>query len=195
MERTFRSMVEELAGGFTPEMEDWFLERTAKHIKLVRKYCKKIFDFDPVKFAEIIDRGWVHDRSKFDEPEYTPYVHLNWKHKNKNNGQEYKMDPEMEERVHKATEHHILANAHHPEKSAGKASLSRENRDKSTELVDGTGMSDLDIGEMCADWCAMGEELGNSPIDWADKQVNKRWKFSPSQVKLIYTILEEIWDA
>jgi hypothetical protein len=47
---------------------------------------------------------------------------------------------------------------------------------------------------MCADWCAMSEELGtNSPKNWADKNVNIRWKFSPRQVKLIYDIIDKIW--
>ena len=39
----------------------------------------------------------------------------------------------------------------------------------------------------------MSEERGNSPQEWADKVINKRWKFTDEQVKLIYELLNNIW--
>ena len=55
------------------------------------------------------------------------------------------------------------------------------------------GMIDDDIKEMVADWCAMSEEKGNTPKEWADKVVNKRWKFTSEQTKLIYTLIDKCW--
>lgn len=57
-----------------------------------------------------------------------------------------------------------------------------------------TGMPDLDVAEMCADWMAMSKELGGTPKDWADKNVNVRWKFTEAQKKLIYEIIGECWE-
>ena len=40
----------------------------------------------------------------------------------------------------------------------------------------------------------MTKEKGtNTAKEWGDKMVNKRWKFSPEQVKLIYEIIEKVW--
>jgi len=64
---------------------------------------------------------------------------------------------------------------------------------KLDKMVDATKMSDLDIAEMTADWAAMGEERGNSPKEWADKNVNKRWKFTKDQEKLIYELIKSVW--
>jgi hypothetical protein len=51
-------------------------------------------------------------------------------------------------------------------------------------------MPNMDIAEMAADWMAMSEEKGTEPKDWADKNVNVRWNFTPKQVDLIYELLE-----
>jgi hypothetical protein len=49
-------------------------------------------------------------------------------------------------------------------------------------------MSDVDIAEMVADWAAMSQELGTSLKDWVNKTVNKKWKFTEKQTKLINDI-------
>ena len=61
-------------------------------------------------------------------------------------------------------------------------------------MVDATKMPDLDLAEMIADWLAVSEERGTDPKDWADKNVNIRWKFDDEQKDLIYELIEKIWD-
>jgi hypothetical protein len=103
----------------------------------------------------------------------------------------------MEDDMVKATEHHILNNRHHPEFHSGKKEnlINKDDRDSSkVEIVDGTKMSDVDLAEMCADWCAVSEERNNTPHEWAKKNIGTRWNFSEEQIALIYEILDEIWE-
>ena len=95
-----------------------------------------------------------------------------------------------------ATIHHIKNNRHHPEFHTDQVEgiLNTNDRDKPPEeLVDGTKMPDLDIAEMCADWCAMAEELKNNPIKWADDNIGVRWRFDDEQTEWIYKILNKVW--
>jgi hypothetical protein len=179
------------------EMVDWFEKRTAKHIKLVQKYCKKIADYDDY-FAELIERGKVHDQSKYEDPEIDPYVYISWKYKCKDDGKEFEVPKDIDDQMNKATEHHIRnkQNKHHPECHCEKevALINRKDRDKPPdEIVDATKMPDLDLAEMCADWFAMSEEKGGTPKNWADKNVNVRWKFTDEQKDLIYELIEKVW--
>jgi len=61
-------------------------------------------------------------------------------------------------------------------------------------MVDAMKMDNLDIAEMVCDWCAMSEERGNTPMQWADKNVNVRWKFTDEQKDLIYDLMNKIWE-
>ena len=56
---------EDIYSYITKEMEDFYKKRTAKHIFLTQKYCKKIFDLYPDRFSGIIKRGGFHDASKY----------------------------------------------------------------------------------------------------------------------------------
>jgi hypothetical protein len=177
------------------EMEDFFKARTNKHIDLVRKYCQKIADYDKGKFGELIERSKVHDDSKFEDPEKDPYIYISWQYKCKDEGKEFDIPKEMKDKMSKATEHHVKdkRNGHHPEASCDKevGLINREDRDKPPkEIVDATKMTDLDIGEMICDWLAMAQEKGTNPKDWADKNVNIRWKFTDKQKDLIYELIE-----
>ena len=175
------------------EMKDWFEKRTKNHIDLVRKYCKKIADYDD-RFEDLIDRGLVHDDSKFEDQEYEPYVYITWKYKCEDNGKNFECPEDMEDRMNEATEHHVhnSKNRHHPEShSDQKETINREDRDKPTdEAIDATKMSNLDVAEMCADWVSVAQERGNSAKDWANKNVNIRWKFNEDQKELIYELIE-----
>jgi hypothetical protein len=177
----------------TPEMEKHFKERTDHHIHLVQKYCKKLEEHVP----GLVARGERHDASKFENEERLPYTWLTWRYKCKDAGKPCVLPKGMEERINKATEHHILSNAHHPEFHQSKRSglLNTDDRDKPPkEMIDSTKMSKLDIGEMVADWCAMSEERGNTPKEWAKKNVNVRWKFTPEQEKHIFKLIDGAWD-
>jgi len=171
---------EDISNNFFRE-EQWFVERTNRHIGLVQKAAEKIVKAYP-EFKELLDNVKHHDASKFEEPEKTPYISLTWNKKIGNKSS----DPE----ITKATEHHCLNNQHHPEYWAGQASIDPNNRDKSTKCLDASKMPDIAIAEMIADWAAMGEELGNSPRAWWDKVRDTRWHFSLEQEQLIDKLLE-----
>ena len=178
-------------------MQDWFDKRTKQHIERVQKYCKKIEEFDPERFKGLVEQGSTHDASKYKDPEVDPYLYISWQYKCKDDGVDYEPPEDMEEKMSKATEHHVKNNRHHPEFHSDDDVdfINREDRDKPPEKkIDATKMKVVDIAEMCADWMAMSEEKGGKPKEWADKNVNVRWKFSDDQKDLIYEILKEIWE-
>jgi hypothetical protein len=176
------------------KMKDWFEKRTNRHISLVQKYCQKIENYDP-RFDGLVEQAKDHDKSKFEDPEVDPYVYITWSYKCKNDGIEFEAPEDMDDQMNKATNNHVLNNDHHPEKWSGKKQdvINRKDRDKPKELIDATKMLDLALGEMCADWMAMSEEKKSDPKDWADKNVNKRWKFTDEQKNLIYELIKAIW--
>ena len=102
-----------------------------------------------------------------------------------------------DEAINKATVHHVTNNAHHPEHwtDQKEALINKEDRDKPPkEIVDATKMPDIHIAEMVADWSAMSEELAkNTPKEWADDNVNVRWKFTDHQKDLIYELISVAW--
>jgi hypothetical protein len=183
----------------TKEMKDWFFERTNKHISMVRKYMQKIVDEFP-QYEELLERMEDHDSPKFKEPELTPYIWITWKYKceaKKKDFKSYSPPENIDELIQEATEHHIKSQRHHPEYHCSKESnlINSNNRDEiPDEMIDATKMNDIDLCEMCADWMAVSEERGNTPIEWENKNVNKRWKFSEHQKDLIYEILNAIWE-
>jgi len=178
------------------EMKEWFDKRTNRHISLVQKYCKKIAEYDKKRFGGLLERAKVHDDSKFEEPEYSPYLLISWQYKCEDEGKEFNPPKDLADKMAQATLHHVTHNSHHPEYHSPKKSglINREDRNKPPkEIVDATSMPDLDIAEMAADWMGMSEEKGNNPKDWADKNVNIRWKFTDEQTKHIYEIIAGVW--
>ena len=178
------------------EMEAWFKKRTDKHIERVQKYCKKIQDYDEDRFDGLVERGKIHDQSKYENPEKDPYVYITWDYKCKEDGTDFKLPDGMEDKMNKATNFHVKNNAHHPEfhSEQGGNLINRGDRDKPPEeLIDATKMKDLDIGEMISDWLSMSEEKSSNPKGWADKNVNIRWKFDDDQKDLIYELIENVW--
>jgi len=181
------------------QIEKHFRDRTNMHIELVQKYCEKIADTWE-GFEGLIERGEVHDQSKFEEPELDPYIWLTWRYKCKDDGTECKMPEGMEDEIIEATKHHILNNDHHPEAHQFRQEnlFDEENDDRDgppDDPVDASRMDKLDIGEMVADWCAMSEELGsNTPREWAEDNIGVRWTFEPEQEELIYTLIDSVWE-
>ena len=180
------------------EKEDWFIERTNRHIALVQQAAKKIVAKYP-EFQALLDQVQKHDASKFEEPERTPYVSISWRHKLENdgfdpiNGKGYQTPGLLDKKdENQATLHHIRTNSHHPEfHNQAEANLSPECRDKSLHCIDASAMPDIDIAEMIADWQAMTEELKkNTTREWFNKQQDVRWHFSPHQVELIDKLIK-----
>jgi len=178
------------------EMKDWFIKRTDRHVKLVQKYCKKIEEYNPKMFKGLIERAKTHDESKYKDPEIEPYIYTTWSYKCKDDGMDFKPPEGMDEKMNKATEHHVKSNLHHPESHCEKKVdlINKTDRDKPPEeMIDATKMKDIDIGEMLADWLSMSEEKSTNPNEWADNNVNVRWKFTNDHRYLIYELIEEIW--
>jgi hypothetical protein len=124
---------------------------------------------------------------------------LTWKYRAKNFGFHYDVSKEDQDLINEATEHHIKnpLNSHHPDyhdKQHVSGFVNRCDRDKPSGIViDATKMPLLDLAEMSADFLAMSEEMGNSPLDWARANINIRWKFTPKQEEDIYLYLYTGW--
>lgn len=183
------------------EKEQFFVDRTNKHIQLVQNAAAKIVEAYP-EFDELLKQVEVHDASKLEEPERTPYVEITWRHKLENekgeydpyNGKGYQTPGKLEkEDENEATIHHITTNSHHPEyhlEDKSDANVDIDDRSKS-ELVDASLMPDIDVAEMVADWQAMAEELQtNTAREWFNKQKDVRWHFSEHQEELIDKLLK-----
>jgi hypothetical protein len=59
------------------EKEDFFKKRTKKHIKRVQNAARKLVKKYP-EYKDLLDQVKDHDKSKFEEPERTPYIELTW---------------------------------------------------------------------------------------------------------------------
>lgn len=192
--KAYKTFVKE---SMSSQMSNQYYNRTDRHVGLVHKYCHLIADKFP-EFEELRQRAIVHDDSKYKEPELSPYMFITWKYYCADTGLDFQQcnpPDNIDELMMEATHHHVTTNSHHPEyHSPDKTNLiNRENRDKPPKkMVDATSMPRLDIAEMVADWSAMGEERGNSAKEWADKNVNIRWKFTDEQVELMYEIMERV---
>lgn len=177
------------------EMKKFFDKRTKAHIDRVKKYCKKIEDYDPDRFKGLCDQASTHDDSKYKDPEYEPYLYVTWSYKCKDEGVEFDVPKEIDDMMNEATQHHVISNKHHPEYYCGKKVdlINRKDRDKPpSEIVDATKMPVISVAEMVADWLSMSEEKGTSTKGWADKNVNIRWKFDDSQKDIIYELIDNI---
>lgn len=197
----------------TSEMRQWYEDRTARHIDLVKKYCRLIDIYETARFNHgfevITDPSFggsgirlsemeCHDKSKLEEPERTPYIYISWQYKMKDEKKEFQPPADIKEMMSRATFHHIKYNPHHPEAWDDSVKLQDRdsiNRDKpiSWTVTDASKMPDFYIAEMVADWMAISEEKGTSVKDWADKNVNIRWKFTEQQTALIYELISEVW--
>ena len=182
------------------KMGDWYTKRTNMHKKKKKKYCERILESFP-EFDELSNRILFHDNSKFEEPEKTPYIFISWQYKCKDEGWDFReCNPpdNIDELMSIATHHHVTTNSHHPEYHSvipvKHNIFARDRDDPSDKKINATKMPRLDIVEMCADWAAMSEEKGNTPQDWAKKNVNIRWMFDKDQENLIYKILNNIWE-
>ena len=181
----------------TDDMANHFNKRTKSHIKRVQKYANLLADeFEYLKSLGLSDIVKKHDLSKFEEPEYYPYVFVSWVYKSRANGVEFNVSNEMKEKMLIATTHHVLTNAHHPEFwSENRNPINPTDRDKPKELIDATTMPPVYLAEMVADWSSMAEEYQNEegPYQWAEDNINIRWKFSDKQVKMIYEFMDFLW--
>ena len=180
-------------------MKKFFNKRTKNHQNLVKHYGKLIAnspigkEINPQEFAKEILH---HDKSKYEEPEYTPYLYITWKYRCKDKNIPFEVDPEMQGMMDQATILHIRNNKHHPEywsNQEGNLINTTDRDEPSGSLIDATQMPLTHVATMVADWMGMSHEKNDCPYKWAKKNINVRWKFSPEQEKFIYKILNTIW--
>lgn len=176
------------------QMIDYFYKRTKNHIDLVKKYIDKIYLLNPTKYKGLLDRKEIHDQSKYKDPELEPYIFITWKYKCEKEGKSFEIPQKIQDLNHQATFYHIKNNRHHPEfhdPNVTDKNLNKKDRDEVPQkITDGTNMSDIDIAEMVADWMAVSEERNSNPVEWANKNINTRWKFSDNQINQIYKLLK-----
>lgn len=177
------------------EKVTFFKTRTDNHINSVQSWAKKIEKAFPKMLEGLFTLSTVHDASKYQEPEYTPYLEVTWHYKCKAEGEDYPLN----EDAHLATFHHIKNNPHHPEYHDPNATLeclNSHDRDKPSKyIVNATAMPTIFIGEMVADWCSVATERNTDPYEWAKMNIGIRWKFSKHQEELIYKILDSVWEV
>ena len=184
------------------KLKQHFHQRTTMHINFVKKYANKILlNKDISKLINtdaFLKDVTTHDSSKFEEPEYTPYLFITWEYKLKRSGVKIEFSDALRDKMHKATEHHVLTNKHHPQYwSPVKTNIiNKYDRDMPTsQIIDATTMPLEYVAHMTCDWMAMSEELNDNPFDWANKNINIRWKFTKEQTTFIYLILNKIWTS
>jgi hypothetical protein len=178
----------------TQEMRDFFYRRTKEHIGRVKKWINTIYKYDPIRFSKLLDRRDSHDKSKFSEPELTPYIYITWRYHCQDTGEKFEVSDDIQRLMRNATYLHVKSSSHHPEfhdPGASRESINDKDRDGiPKKIVTPIGMTDIDIADMVADWMAMADEKGTDPKEWADKNIGKRWKFNDNQIKLIYELLK-----
>lgn len=171
--------------------ESFFEMRTRYHIALVQKYGERLMILASPNGGDFLRQLSIHDLSKFVEPERTPYVEITKLYRKDGS---VPMTPQFLE----ATTHHVVNNRHHPEAwdkdSAEKRKLNKADRNALIVApINALTMPDLFILEMVADWCAVAEERGDSPLDWANRNIGTRWIFSQSQEFLIRKAIGMAW--
>lgn len=196
MEKGFANpSVPDMTSVLNGQMIAQFFERTERHRSLVAKYLRRAA---PVFISpeDAVSLGNGHDSSKYSYPELIPYVLINYSYWLKDAGMDTSVVSRFADQMNEATLHHIMNNPHHPEYwSKTIPDLNRENRDEIPDkIVDATKMERWAMVEMVADWCAMSEERGTGPFDWYNKNVGKRWEFTPDQCTIIHMMIVEMWD-
>jgi len=163
----------------TPEMIAFFERRTREHIDRVYHNLTILVGL-PDYPQEIVDRGRIHDESKFIAPERAPYIWLTEFYRRQRNDEAFTYPDGIEEQVEAAIQHHVTTNRHHPEFHPSP-----------------DDMSDVDLIEMVCDWTAIAQEIGEnggSARQWADNNVGdqKRFKFSEEEKQFIYRVIDDL---
>ena len=160
------------------EAIDLFVKRTNHHIELVKN---NIYLFqESEKYNDIFDeltlRAANHDKSKFSEPELTPYIWLTWNYHCAWNNIPFELPIGMDQKIRDAKIHHFSNNRHHPEWH-----------------LDPNEMTIVDLIEMVCNWKAVGQEFGEkSLVDYADRVLGKRFNFSQKKINLIWDLIHKM---
>jgi len=160
-------------------MITFFERRTHEHINRVRRNLAALASL-PDYPQEILDRGEIHDESKFVSPERAPYIWLTEFHRRRQNGEAFTYPDGVEAQVEAAIHHHVTTNRHHPEFHTSP-----------------DDMSNIDLIEMVCDWTAIAQELGDnqsSARQWADRTIGNRehFNFGEAKKQFIYRVIHDL---
>lgn len=183
------------------ELAQWILryhvQRTKNHVenvKLCANYLREFFQFGGY-FDRFIAKVQQHDYDKLQGNEHVASFALNaplYKYKDL-----YEISPEAK-RVYEEIEwpkHHQL-NDHHPENY-----MHRPDPEKEQWVISDEELKDaykdkgghpailMALGEMVADWAAVGIEMGDTAKDWWLKNKDKRWSYGPRYTQVLEACL------
>lgn len=182
-----------------PKMKQHYFDRTKSHIESVQKFYSDFIKSNRDYFSEDFGK---HDLIKFEDNEIVPYIATTWQYYCKDNNIKFEISKELQLLMNFATEHHVKNSSHHPEywlKDKSRQTIPTNDRDKfdpnALETIDvSETMPKSAIVEMCADWCAMSKERGNTPFEWVEKVIDKRWKFGKEKTDFIHFVLRQMWN-
>lgn len=159
------------------EMILFFERRTNEHIGRVRR-CLNLLAPINESGNELVERGMIHDASKFGEIERIPYIWLTEYHRCRRSGEPFEYPVGIEVVVKHAVKNHVTTNRHHTQFHSNP-----------------NDMSDVDLIEMVCDWTAMAQEFNQEDTSarrWADKTIGRRFVFNAEKTRFIYRIIEEL---
>ena len=155
----------------TPEMYEFFALDLDRHRGQIKEAAEIIVAAYP-ELNSLLNRAIMHDYSKKKKEVFDDYVVYIW------NWEYFKkygtcLKGYNKSKYDKLLAKHSRMEPHHPE----------YHKDYQ--------MSNVDIAEMVCDWYSVGitRPGGCTMREWADKTVNKKWKFTERQVKLIYNLI------
>lgn len=161
----------------TDEMRESFFARHNAHVERVNKYLEKIIIIFPEFADELRSLGSMHDHTKLMEENIESYMRFNWMVRTRGTEKEFKLTEEEDAKLKQVRKKHGETELHHP---------------AAWENVH--DMDKFHLCELCADWCAINEELKQSPFTFADKVIGNSIKFNEFQEKFVRKLLTEIWD-
>ena len=146
---------------------------TMLHKDLVLASCWKMANYyisvhDIDRAIEIIQRGWLHDNSKFNEDELNALAQIN-DDKMSMRDPSKALPPDSKAYL----KLHYLHNTHHPE-----------------HWEDVTQMPEMDIVEMVCDWHARSVQFGTNLVEFAKTRQEKRFHFPPEMFEKILELCQ-----
>ena len=172
----------------TKELMEAFEDRTKAHTELVL-YFAGLLHYD---YPE-------HDHSKFHADIVGGFVLANARSK-----LGLTLDDEDKMVVAKAIFNHVKQEAHHPEYwdetqtwdnfSINPAGFKHAMDGDTVHRVDARKMDERSMVEMCCDLCAVSHELGDNPRRFLNENLDKRWLFTPDQIKFMTMTIGALWQ-
>lgn len=168
---------EEEMTALTPEMNRLFVQRTNRHVGLVRSNLLSMIGFHGLTALELEKRAVAHDASKFSDKERDGYAWLTWIYHARKNNIEFEPCDKVLKIIQNAMAAHRAVNHHHPEAHARVEE-----------------MQTIDIVEMICDWHAISQENECDVVTtrkWTKENIS-RWHFLNTQVDLIYETIDRL---